>query len=53
MNTGREHLVRQPLLVASGSIGAVCPDLGTGIVRADDLNCPGFYGDRTTREVRV
>mgnify|MGYP003365613213 CR=1 FL=1 len=37
MNTGREHLVRQPLLVAPGSIGTVCPDLGTGIVRADDL----------------
>lgn len=33
MNTGREHLVLQPLLVAPGSIGTVCPDLGTGIDR--------------------
>ena len=37
MDAGREHPIRQPLLVAPGSIGTVCPDLGTGIVRADDL----------------
>jgi hypothetical protein len=37
MNTGREHPIRQPLLVAPGSIGTVCPDLGTAIVRANDL----------------
>ena len=37
MNAGREHLIRQPLLVAPGSIGTVSPYLGTGIVRADDL----------------
>lgn len=37
MDAGREHPIRQPLLVASGAIGTVGPDLGTGIVGADDL----------------
>ena len=37
MDAGREHLIRQPLLVAPGSIGTVSPYLGTGIVRADNL----------------
>ena len=37
MNAGREHLIRQPFLVAPGSVGTVSPDLRTGIVRADDL----------------
>lgn len=37
INVGRVHLIRQPLPVAPGAIGTVCPDLGAGIVRVGDL----------------